>query len=201
LHQRAAKVIDALRSSLDEAMLAREIDEPLDRATEAFLAERDLPFSVGSFRAETAAYVQRLYREVLPGVRELSNAQAADAAAALLDQTYEGTCSNGYWGALADTADPAIGLAEMIRRFAQFIKLWRRRLRTTSALARVLEQVDWETRVAAAQAMMDTLHGILPPSLEQRPPCAFVDDLADLLALVLAAEEEWGTLTNPALPT
>ena len=198
-YRHAAQTIAQLEALLDEERIARQIDEPIDRATAEFSAADNSEYSWDEFLRVTGQFVQHLYEKALPCVRRLSLSQARAEAIALLEPAYQGTYADGYYGALLDAADPRQpGLHLVLARMAELVKTRQRQTYVRYEVARHIGQADWHTKCALAAVLIERCRQWMPPEFRRFPPEQVVDYVAELLAIDLATSSQLHPLPREA---
>jgi len=92
--------LDFLVSLLDPERLRREIDAPLDAATQAFLARSHRARSTPEFNRAITRFVRTIHARAVGFRRVLSTAEAYAIAVDALDRAYDPAGSHGYLLAL-----------------------------------------------------------------------------------------------------
>ena len=201
-HCRAGQIIARLAALLDEGRLAETIDDPIDAITQEVIAACRGHSPRERLHRAASALVRKLYEKAIPCRRILSPSQARDEAISILEREYRGAHADGYFGALADAADPSQdGVALVLTGMAEAIKHRERRRYARWAMARLIDPADWELRRALAARLLDNCRRWLPPELRDCTPDQFADSVPDLLAIALAADAHLtrlgGEATNP----
>ena len=192
----ANRINDRLAEALDEANLARVVDDPLDSAAATFRLESDTVRSVQHFHQRIADFIRHVYECGLGFPRSLSPSQARDEAVALLEQSYTGQYATGYHAALLDATDASgPGMPFVLARMTESLKQRQRGMYTRLACVRILGPADWATKCAAAAILLNRCREWLPPELRQCPPDQLADYVPDLAALQLATDTRLQQLT------
>ena len=161
--------------------MVRRIDEPIHEALEEYLATHEAPTKVAEFLDATAEFLRVLYRQLPIGI-ELSPDTARDEVVYLLESGYRGTCVDGYEGALMDVANPGhLSPASVWRELASIVKTRRRARYMAYVKARLLDGLDWGTRLAMAEILMARCRPLLPAPIQTLPCELVVDEVLSLL--------------------
>ena len=181
-HSRARQIVDRLTELLDDGLMARRIDGPIDAAVEAFELNDDRGYSQQWFGRAAAGFLRHLYERASSLGRKLSPSQARDEVVALLEESYRGVCSDGYDGALLDAVDPSLpGLGPVLARLAESVKDRQRARYVQWVFARHLTGVDWATRCAMAAILVQRCRPWLPPVVLRCPPEQLADKVPQLV--------------------
>ena len=182
LRSRAIRILENLSEQMDEALMARLIDQPIDEAAEAFPLEKGRAHSHELFHKTVAAFFHWLHEKALRCGCSISPAQAHDEAVTLLEQAYQGTHLSGYDAAVADAADPAgAGISLVLARLAETVKAQERRKYQAWVFARHLGPADWDTKCAIAVILMEGWLDVMPSHLRPYPPEFWADEIPELL--------------------
>jgi len=120
IRNRALEIIEKMAELLDEDLIARKYDQPVDNVLKKFEFVKEVEYSHAEFHRLTAAFVRALYRKIFG--RKLSYRLSKDKAVSLLDETYRGE-SGGYYGAVLEAADPShAGLYCVLLKMSDFFK-------------------------------------------------------------------------------
>ena len=197
-HCRAENTLNRVAQLLDEQLMARRIDESIDRARDEFERVGD-GYSHRRFIEATARFVQHVYGEALPCVRRLTPSQARDEAVGLLTRAYEGTYADGYHGAVLDASDPSgPGIELALAGIAETIKAQQRQMYVRWVQVRHVDSADWPTKCAMASILLEWCGESLPPELRDCAPEQLAEDVFDLLALHTATSSQFRpVLTGP----
>jgi len=189
--RRALEVIGSLVALLDEGHIARQIDEPVDRALEGFPFPEDLAYSHSTFHKVIADFVRYLWEKGLPCARKLSESQARDEAVAILEQAYGGEGFTGYDEAVVLAADASLpGLQAAVGKIAELVKARLRQMYGRWVLVRHLLPIDWSVRCAMAAILMERCRDWLPPALRQMSPAQLADDVLLLLQIDMTSSQQ-----------
>ena len=191
VQRRANRILDQLTRLIDEEQVTRQIDKPIDQALEDFECP-DIPVhSHARFHQVITDFMKHVHKKALPGSRNLSSLQAHDEAMAILEGQYQGSQTNGYFGAVLDAADAdQPGLPLVLARMAEAVKAVQRLKYTRWAATRYLAPADWPTKCALAAILLERNRACLPPELEQCPPGQFADEIPELLKMDLALDSQ-----------
>ena len=195
---RAHQALDKVRLLLAEDLLAEHIDEPIDRVTRRFDAMEVVPRCPKTFHRVLGEFLQAIYRHALPGGRRLSLPHAQDEAVALLEKGYRGAQSGGYYAALLDAVGPAQGgLPPILISLAELLKGHRRDCYVRYVMARHIDSADWQTKCDMVVILLQRCRRWVPPELAHCAPACLVDQIGQLLALDMAAQQGIPGLADP----
>ena len=180
--ERAAEIVDAILSELDDGDVATRVEEAVEDALSAATSERDDPVPAARLHSMAAELVRIVQMEVFG--REISEARALDEAVSLLEHGYSGADANGYDAAVLDASDdPGPGPWFVLRVVADSLKASILNDYTRSVVARHIDPQDWPTRSAIAAIVFEYCGDCMDPRLRGCPPYQFAHTLADLLML------------------
>ena len=188
---RANRDLDRLALLLDEGMISKQVDEPIDQAFSQF-GEPDVPtYSHSQLQTAITDLVQLLYAAGAPSGRKLARSQARDEAIAILEQAYGGHAADGYHHAVLDAADPEqSGLALVLARLTDLVKARRRQMYMRWVAAHHIDPANWQTKCAMAQVLLERCRHRLPGPLRNCPPEQMADHVFELLMIDLGSEAQ-----------
>lgn len=195
--QHARALIREMSVLLDEARISERIDEPVDSAVASFRFPDVPQYGHKPFHDLMTRFVRHLVAGMSSGGRDLPYDQAHDEAVSLIERLYDGEHGPGYSGAVADAADPeGRGMACVLLSLAERIKQHCRGLYRQWVAARYLSVVDWGTRCAAAEMLLQRCRHMLPAMVRDWPPERWADHVFVLVTVDLDTEL---TSTDPFL--
>jgi hypothetical protein len=188
--RRADAIIALLIAQSGENNLALRIDEPIDRAAEAFPPPPDEPHTSERFHRTTAAFVRWLYARAPLFGRTLTDDQAHDEAVALLTQAYRGDFSHGYAGAVTDAAySSGSGMSIVLDRLKALVKARLRQSYRRWLFLRYVDPADWQIRRELAAVLFERCGNYMPAELSRCAPDQFTDDALQQLLDLYAARQ------------
>ena len=200
LRRKAEAIVCTLRDQLDEQRLARDIDQPIDRALATFRFDWRTPPSVRQFHRTIGSLVAHLYTHGFAVPRRLSPAQAMAEAIELLDAAYQGTHERGYDGAVLDAlTERGSGIDSVLARLAEIIKLRQRYRHRQWAFARHLDPLDWPLRCAVVTVILEAQQPTGGTALADCPAAQLVDHVPELLESELGTDAMLDQLVVAAL--
>ncbi len=184
----ALRLLDQIAIELDEELLQREIDDPVDSAAERFL-RIETPI-------DTAPRLNRLLSLLLRRInvrgarppRKVSCPDALAEAIQILDQSYFSEEASGYDAALLDALETGDAVSA-VRCIAEAIKTERREARRRWVMARRVEPLAWPAKCALAEALAHVNAEVLPESLRGLRTAQLASHLPSLLEASLEAEQ------------
>lgn len=182
---RAQAVISTIAADLDEDLIRRRFDEPVDAVVRRFRYQADDPVTSGTFHSVVSDFVGQVCAEGLnkPGAWIDPLSEALD----LLDHHYESPAyGRGYVAARLDARDPARGgLPSVITSLAEIIKAVERQKYVQGVFNRRLVGVDWEVRCAIAKLLLARDIAFLPRQLAACSPALLTDEIPSMLLTAL----------------
>ena len=177
-YEQARQIVAEITAQLDEALLVRTIDEPIDRAVATFETRVGQAISHAQLHETLARFVCHIHRYAAPCPRRLSLAQGRDEAVSLLEHGYEGICGKGYDAAcLESRCGGADALERVLFGLAEAIKASRRRMYVRAVFGRWIDPSDWRLRCQIASVLLARYQAWLPPVMQGRCPSEFADDI------------------------
>ena len=178
---RARWTLLRLSEAVRQSAVARKIDEPIDRALDEYLATHEVPAVTAEFLDATADLLRALYRASSVDMA-MSSEAAKDEVVYLLESGYRGIYVDGYEGALMDVAQEGqLNPASVWRELANIVKTRRRARYMAYVKARLIDGLDWQTRLAMAELLMARCRKWLPTPLRALPCELVVDEVLSLL--------------------
>jgi len=176
------KILENIVGLLDEEIVSREIDAPIDLALQTFRFDEKMPFSHADFNQIIARFVQHLYREGLRLWRDLSDRESLTEAISLLRRYYRGVYTKGYDGALLDACTGRLEGVEMVlSALAEAIKVAERDKYIVSIFVQNIDQLDWEGQCQIVSTYFKQYESSLPPQLRETDCARWAGHLADLI--------------------
>jgi len=180
----AMEIIEKMAELLDEDLIARKYDQPVDVVLRKFEFVKEVEYSHAEFHRLTAAFVRVLYRKIFG--RKLSCRLSKDKAVSLLNETYQGESSD-YYGALLEAADPShAGLYCVLLKMSDFFKTKHRQQYIHWATVRHIKFADWNTRCELAGILLHRCEPWLPGHLQNCPPEELADFVPELLNIQMS---------------
>jgi len=199
--QRAARIVENICSRLDEGLIARLADEPIDRAVESFRFVWEQPFDPAQFHRLIGGLVMHV--KCCGGLaRTMATTEMLeDEAVVLLAQHYQGAFELGYDGALLDIvfqpALPQEGIDSVLEGLAEIMKARRRKEYVDSVFARYLDPLDAGLCRAIAKHVVEHFGPILPQELLLCEPSKLAVRIRYLLESIQSARSMAGQLCQP----
>jgi hypothetical protein len=179
IKNRALEIIEKIVELLDEDLIARKYDQPVDEVLRRFEFVKDIEYSHAEFHRLTAAFVRILYRKIFG--RKLSDRLSKDKAVSLLKETYRGA-SDGYDDALFEAADRShAGLYCVLLKMSDCFKTKHRQRYIHWTTIRYIKFADWHTRCELAKILLHRYEPWLPGYLQKCPPEELADFVPELL--------------------
>jgi len=180
--EHAVELVDEMLTQLDEDLLLRTIDEPIDQAAGSFQLDGQGPAGHHRFHRILAQFVRHLYRHGLAGPRFLSLSQAHDEAISLLEHAYQGTHSRGYDAACLEACGgDQDAIDDVLGRLTEALKAARRRIHTRAVFLRCVDLADWPLKCQIASILIQKYQDCLPPFMQGRAASEFADEIPQLL--------------------
>ena len=174
---------------LDEEIIFRDVDEPIDLALETFRFDVEVPFSHTDFNRIIAGFIQHLYRDGLRLSRDLSDRESLTEAVSLLRRHYRGVYTKGYDGALLDASTGNLeGIEMVLSVLAETIKATERDKYTASVFVHNIDQLDWKAQCQIVSTYFKRYESSLPPQLRETDCARWTGYLSDLIVNHMSSE-------------
>lgn len=196
---RAQNVLDQLCAALGEHVLQRDIDGPVDEATERFMRiEMPIDGTV-RFHRLLSLLVRWICTRGLRMPRRVSPPIALAEGIMLLDQGYVSGDSCGYDAALPDTLETA-DASPVISCIAEAVKTRERGAYTQWVIASFVDPLDWASKCALVEAYMRLDAEFIPEHLRSLRSARLAPHLSSLIEGHVAAEQRVAAQLAPPLP-
>ena len=180
---------------LDEEIVSREIDTPIDLALQNFRFDEKTPFSHSDFNRVIAGFIRHLYREGLRLWRNLSDRESLAEAVSLLKRHYRGAYTTGYDGALLDARTGKLeGVEIVLAALAEAIKTVERDKYIASVFVQNIGQLDWEEQCQIVSTYLKQYGSSLPPQLRETDCARWAGHLPDLILNHMSSERLVGQI-------
>jgi len=178
----AEELLDRIANLLSEEKILAEVDQPLDKAAQAFRLELKEPLSYTSFNQAVGEFVRYVYKSGLRLPRDLSESEAVMEAIYLLTRYYRGGYTEGYEGALLDAMDGSLeGLELVLSRICESVKEIERAKYVNWVFAEHFDRLNWDARRRLVMAYLDKLRDFLPAKMLELSPARLVDHFRVLI--------------------
>ena len=183
--KRAQAVIATIIADLDEDLIRRRFDEPVDAMVRRFRYQAEDPVTSETFHRVVSDFVRQVYAEGLGKPAQLIDplSEALD----LLDHHYESPAyGRGYVAARLEACDPARGgLPGVITSLAEIIKAVERQKYVQGVFHRHLMGIDWEVRCTIARLLLERDSAFIPRQLATCAPALLADEIPSMLLTAL----------------
>jgi hypothetical protein len=183
--KRAQEVISTIAADLDEDLIRRRFDEPVDAVVRGFRYQADDPVTSDAFHRVASDFVGQVYAKGLNKPAQLIDplSEALD----LLDHHYESPAyGRGYVAARLDACDPARGgLPGVITNLAGIIKAVERQRYVQGVFNRHLVGIDWEVRCTIARLLLERDIAFIPRQLSACSPALLTDEIPSMVLTAL----------------
>jgi len=166
-HKQAEQIIISIHSALDEYLIARRIDSPIDQGLRTFRYEVTYPVNHQDFHRIIADFAEHLYETVLKAPWKMSCRDPLAHAISLLENYYQGTYSQWYMGAWLDaTDDQQDGMDTVLQRMVEAIKAMERQEYIHWVFVTHYESLPWNLRCVVADILLQQYRHFLPPAFQ-----------------------------------
>ena len=170
-------------TSLNESLVSRQIDVPVDKAAESYSHQKNLPLDHKRMHKIMSDFVHHIYTTGLRSDWIISDPLAETLL--LLDRYYQGRTSDGYTGAMIDAADNKIGGINLVlAQLKEIIKTIERAKYIKAVFSSSIDNSDWYLKCEIARMLFEKYKNILPPELLSCSPEQMADEIDSLLILI-----------------
>jgi len=180
----AHEKITAITAGLDEVLIKKRIDGPIDTAAKDFRYQTKLPLDYKQIHTIFSDFVRNIYENGLQTDWAIPDPLAE--AIMLLEDYYQGTYANGYSAAMLDAGDTEYGGIDIVlNRLAEIIKTIERQKYFSGVFVRHINPCDWHLKREIAGILLEQYRPVLPPLMRNCAAAQLVDQIPALMALYL----------------
>ena len=193
----AKKVLDRLFDLLNEELIEKLIDEPIDLAVYTFQLKIATPITHSEFKRVIPAFVHHLYKKGLRLPQLLSGHKAFAEAAYLLESYYLNEEATGYDGALLDAVGTNMeGFELVLSRLSESIKSAEREKYLKWVFIDNFFSLNWEFRKRIVSFYLKQNEALLPAEIRDLDPARLVDCFHELFISHVLAESMIGQVLS-----
>ncbi|MBC8469721.1 MAG: hypothetical protein H8D56_09645 [Planctomycetes bacterium] len=179
-------IIESIIKKLDETVLKKAIDEPIDTAAKNFkynCQKKQNPMQLQDILSD---FVKHIYRD------GTNTAFAPDDTLAhtisLLDRYYQGNYSNGYTAAILDAINGGPDDVKIVlHRIAEIIKTVERERYISGIFKSSIDISDWHLRCRIVKYLLSKYKSHLTPALYKCHPSQLVDEIPYILSIIISS--------------
>lgn len=191
------RVLDRLFDLLNDELIEKVIDEPIDLAVHTFQLKIALPITHSEFKRVISAFVHHLYKKGLRLPQHLSGHKAFAEAVYLLESYYLNEGSKGYDGALLDAVGTNMeGFELVLSRLAESIKTAERKKYIIWAFTDNLFNLNWKYRKSIVSFYLRQNEALLSAAIRDLDPARLVDCFHELFISHILAESMVGQVLS-----
>lgn len=188
----ASERLDRVFAALHEAVIQREIKEPIDRAFDTFIRESSSLFQQNDVVIPTAVLIQQIDRKAIKPHHGLTDSKVQVEAFNLLDRFYQGKRGTGYLAAMIDYLSQDIqDKMAVLGQVADIIKTQRKETYIRGVFWHSVLSLSNQTKSAMVQALMTRYAPVLSPEILQTSPSQLIDELPQLIQLCLKVDAQF----------
>ena len=177
--------LDTLVNLLNEEVLIKEIDQPLEKAINSFAFKLVEKMTYKEFNGIMASFYQYLNQHGLIVTRKLSNADALNEVIWLIENHYRGYETSGYDGAVFDALSQGEeGILLILERLTAMIKSIERTKYIDFIISSTVDPSNWSLRKELVKAILERFSHLFHSDVQQLPSAQLVPCLEDLLSIV-----------------
>jgi len=177
--------LDIILNLLNEEVLFKEIDQPLELAVNSFVFELPAKMTYREFNGIMASFYQHLTQHGLRITRKLSNADALNEVIWLIENHYRGYETSGYDGAVFDALSQGEeGILLILERLTATIKSIERTKYLAWVISSTVDPSNWQLRKELVKTILERFRHLFHPDVQKLPSEQLAPCLEDLLAIV-----------------
>ena len=177
--------LDTILNLLNEEVLFKEIDQPLELAVNSFVFELPAKMTYKEFNGIMASFYQYLNQHGLRITRKLSNADALNEVIWLIENHYRGYETSGYDGAVFDALSQGEeGMLLILERLTATIKSIERTKYIDCIISSTVDPSNWQLRKELVKTILERFRHLFHPDVQNLPSEQLAPCLEDLLAIV-----------------
>ena len=177
--------LDTILNLLNEEVLFKEIDQPLELAVNSFVFELPAKMTYREFNGIMASFYQHLTQHGLRITRKLSNADALNEVIWLIENHYQGYETYGYDGAVFDALSQGEeGMLLILERLTATIKSIERTKYIDFIISSNVDPSNWQLRKELVKTILERFRHLFHPDVQNLPSEQLAPCLEDLLAIV-----------------
>jgi len=177
--------LDTILNLLNEEVLFKEIDQPLELAANSFAFKLAEKMTYKEFNGIMASFYQHLNQYGLRIRRKLANADALSEVIWLIESHYRGYETSGYDGAVFDALSQGEeGILLILERLTATIKSIERTKYIDWIISSTVDPSNWQLRRELVKTILERFSHLFHPDVQNLPSEQLVPCLEDLLAIV-----------------
>ena len=177
--------LDTLVNLLNEEILIKKIDQPLEKAINSFAFKLVEKMTYKEFNGIMASFYQHLNQHGLRIRRKLSNAHALNEVIWLIENHYRGYDTQGYDGAVLDALSQGEeGILLILERLTATITSIERTKYIDFIISSIVDPSNWQLRKELVKAILERFSHLFHPDVHKLPPEQLAPCLEDLLSIV-----------------
>ena len=176
----AHEKFEAITAELDEVLIKKRIDGPIDAAAKNFRYYVKPSLDYKQIHRIFSDFLRHIYENGLQTDWAIPDSLAK--AIMLLENYYQGTYANGYSAAMLDAGDTEYGGIDIVlNRLAEIIKTVERQKYFNGVFARHINPCDWYLKREIAGILLEQYRPILPPLMRK---CVAAQIVGQIPALI-----------------
>jgi len=173
--------VESIIEKLDERILKKKFDEPVDMAAKNFKYESKEKPTRKQLQKLFSDYIREICRNGTKTLREDYPAYTIW----LLDENYQGDFSNGYNAAILDAANGGPDRTKkVLHRIAEIIKTDQRQKYISSVFTASFDITDWNLKSRIAEYLLSSYKDYFPEGLQECRPAQIIDEIPYLLSII-----------------
>ncbi|HBG25739.1 MAG: hypothetical protein A2Y10_20320 [Planctomycetes bacterium GWF2_41_51] len=179
------EIIEAIIKNLDEKVLKKSIDDPVDKAALNFKHDYEKILNHLQIQELLSNFVSLVYKDGLKS--NIAQEDFLPFTIFLLDRYYQGNFSNGFIAAILDAANGnEDDLKIIFHRIAEIIKTTEREKYINGIFTARIDISDWHFRCRIAEYLLTKYKSCLTPAILNCPPQQLVDEIPSLLSIIIS---------------
>ena len=189
-------IIDDIFKLIDEALLQKKIDHPIEKAAASFKYNQNASFSYKYFLRVAGRFVQHLYEHAFG--RKLNLTQASAEMIHILESGYSDVHSEGFYVAYLDAMDPTReGFVHVLSSLVERITTKERIKYVRWVILTRIDPSDWAVKCHLVKAIKKSGTAFLPQTLNNGPSAQLAGHLPELISAVVSTDRMVSKLFTP----
>ena len=181
IRKQAAQKVKAITTELDQALIKKRFDEPIDNAVRQFIHKANCPISHEEFHRVITEFVLHIYDKSF-NARWMASAEPLGQVIELLENHYNGAYGRGYIAAALDANDTREGgIDTVLNQLAEIIKDIERQKYVNAIFAVNINPADWHLKCEIVSILLEDYRQFLPQHLLVCKPWELVNEIPSIM--------------------
>ena len=181
IRKQAAQKVKAITSALDQALIKRRFDEPIDNAVRQFIHKANCPISHEEFHRVITEFVLHIYDKSF-NARWMVSVEPLGRVIELLENHYQGAYGRGYIAAALDANDTREGgIDTVLNQLAEIIKGIEQQKYVNAVFAVNIDPSNWDLKCEIVGILLEDYRQFLPQHLLECKPCELANEIPSII--------------------